>query len=129
MSKKLTASTIGLWVLRVLMAALFLFAAFMKLTSQPMMVTEFDHVGLGQWFRYFTGSLELIGGIGVLVPRFSPFAACILLLVAAGAFVAQVTTLHIDWIHPIVIGLLLGALIYLQRNAFGRWGSSSLQAP
>lgn len=114
----MTASVIGVWVLRALMAAFFLFAAFMKLTSQPAMIAEFDHVGLGQWFRFFTGALEVIGGIGVLIPRFSPFAALILLLVDIGAFVAQVTILHVDWIHTIVIGVLLGGLIYLQRNAF-----------
>lgn len=125
---RLNAPMIGLWILRVLMAALFLFAAFMKLTSQPMMVAEFDKVGLGQWFRVFTGGLELIGGIGVLIPRFSPLAACLLLLIDVGAFVAQVTTLHMDWIHTVVIALLLGGLIYLQRNAFGRRGLSSLQA-
>jgi putative oxidoreductase len=44
----LSPKVIGLWVMRVLMAALFLFASYMKLTSQPMMVAEFDQVGLGQ---------------------------------------------------------------------------------
>jgi putative oxidoreductase len=120
MGKKTTISTIILWVLRVLMAALFLFAALMKLTSQPMMIAEFEHVGLGQWFRYFTGAIELIGGIGVLMPRFSPFAALLLLLVDAGAFVAQATMLHMDWIHTIVIGLILGTLVYLQGDDFAR---------
>ena len=120
MSRKSTGVTIAVWALRVLMAALFLFAAFMKLTGRPMMVSEFDRIGLGQGFRYFTGSLELIGGIAVLIPRLSPFAAVLLALIDAGAFVAQVTTLHMDWIHTIIIGLVLGALIYLQRDAFGR---------
>jgi hypothetical protein len=35
------AMTITLWVLRVLVAALFLFAAFVKLASQPQMVEAF----------------------------------------------------------------------------------------
>ena len=29
---------------------------------------------------------------------------------------AQISILHKDWIHTIVIGLILGALIYLQRG-------------
>ena len=124
MSEKVTPAVVGLWLLRVLMGALFLLAAFMKLSSQPMMVAEFDQVGLGQWFRYFTGSLELVGGLAVLVPRFSAFGALMLLLVDAGACVAQVTILHMDWIHTIVIGLILGTLIYAQRAAFGCKGGT-----
>jgi uncharacterized membrane protein YphA (DoxX/SURF4 family) len=51
--------TILLWVLRLLVAALFLFAAYSKLSGQQMMVDEFAKVGLGQWFRYFTAAMAL----------------------------------------------------------------------
>ncbi|WP_024279062.1 DoxX family protein [Xanthobacter sp. 126] len=104
-----------IWVLRVLMAGLFLFAAFGKLSGQPMMVQEFDAIGLGQWFRYFTGAIEVVGAVALLVPAVSGFAAVLLLVVDIGAFVAQVAILHVDWIHTIVIGAILAALIYLQR--------------
>ena len=107
---------IVIWVLRLLMATLFLFAAYMKLSSQPMMVEEFGVVGLGQWFRYLTGAVELVGGIAVLIPIVSGFAALLLLGVDLGALVAQVTLIHQDWIHTIVIGAILVALVYLQRS-------------
>jgi uncharacterized membrane protein YphA (DoxX/SURF4 family) len=107
---------IVIWVLRVLMAALFLFAAFGKLTSNPMMVQEFDTVGLGQWFRYLTGALELIGALALVTPPVSGFGALLLLCVDVGAFVAQVAVLHLDWIHTIVIGAILAALVYFQRG-------------
>ena len=81
-----------------------------------MMVQEFETVGLGQWFRYATGMLEVIGAIMVLVPTVSALGGCLLLLVDVGAFVAQVTAIHMDWIHTIVIGIVIGLLIYLQRK-------------
>ncbi len=109
-------TTIVIWVLRVLLAALFLMAAFMKLSGQPMMVEEFGTIGLGQGFRYLTGILELIGGIAVLVPAVSVFGALLLLCVDLGAFVTQAFVLHGDVIHTIVIALLLLVLIYLQRG-------------
>lgn len=112
----MSATRIAIWVLRVLMAALFLFAAAMKLTGQSAMVAEFATVGLGQWFRYLTGLMELTGGVMVLLPRRSILGAGLLLLVDAGAFVAQVAVLHMDWIHTVVIGALLVALIVLQRG-------------
>lgn len=106
---------VGIWTLRVLLGAAFLFFSLMKLSSQPNMVAEFETVGLGQWFRYCTGALELIGGAALLFPRTSTPGAILLLAVDIGAFVAQVTILHVDWIHCVVIGALLLALIYLQR--------------
>jgi putative oxidoreductase len=112
--------TIVLWILRILMAALFLFASYMKLSGNPMMVDEFNTIGLGQWFRYLTGVLELAGGIAILVPSVSVFAALVLLAVDAGAFVTQIAVLHGDWIHTVVIGAILASLIYLQRDRFGR---------
>jgi uncharacterized membrane protein YphA (DoxX/SURF4 family) len=115
----LTASrgkTIGLWVLRLLLAALFLFAGLMKLSGQDMMVQEFDVIGWGQWLRYFTGILELMGAIALLVPSVSAFGALILLAIDVGAFFAQLLILHQDVIHTLVIGLLLGGLVYLQRQ-------------
>ena len=107
---------IAIWILRVLMAALFLFAGFAKVTSQLMMVQEFDTVGLGQWFRYLTGLIDLAGGIAVLVPAISGFGAVLLLVVDIGAFVAQIGRIHMDWIYTIVIGVILVALVYLQRD-------------
>ncbi len=117
-------TTIAIWVLRVLIAALFLYAGAMKLTGDPMMVEEFGTIGLGQWFRYLTGILEVAGSIALLTPATSVYGAVLLLMVDAGACVAQVTTLHKDWIHTVVIGAVIGAAIYLQRGKlavlFGR---------
>ena len=107
---------IALWVLRVAAAALFLFAGYSKLTGQPMMIETFDKVGVGQWFRYVTGILEVGGGVAVLIPAVSAWAAGLLLLVDIGAFLAQVSVLHEDWIHTVVIGAALGAIIYLQTG-------------
>jgi uncharacterized membrane protein YphA (DoxX/SURF4 family) len=114
------SKTIILWTLRVLTAALFLFASFMKLTGQPMMVAEFNVIGFGQWFLYFTGVLELIGGVAILLPSVSVFGAMLLLAVDVGAMVTQIAILHGDWIHTIVIGGVIGTVIYLQRDRLGQ---------
>src|ERR1700721_2323710 len=108
------SKTITLWILRILMAALFLFASYMKLSGNPMMVDEFNTIGLGQWFRYFTGALEVAGGIAILVPSVSVFAALVLLAVDVGAFVTQIAVLHGDWIHTVGIAAILPAVFYLR---------------
>ncbi|MEQ7873300.1 DoxX family protein [Sphingomonas sp. ASV193] len=117
MTKRSTGKSIAIWVLRLFLGLAFLAAAAMKLSGQPMMVAEFDKVGLGQGFRYLTGLLELAGGIAILVPRSSTLGALTLLLVDVGAFVAQLLVLHGDVIHTLVIAALLVVLIALQRRS------------
>ena len=57
-------------VLRGLVAFAFVLFGTLKLIGIPMMVDVFDHVGLGQWFRYATGGIEVGGAILLLSPRF-----------------------------------------------------------
>jgi len=109
---------IALWVLRGLMAFVFIATGMMKLFAMPMLVDDFNRLGLGLWFMYFTGALEVIGGVAVLAPRWSPWAALLLLgPIDIGAFITQLTVFHHDWIHPIVFGAMLFGIVYLQRNA------------
>ncbi len=110
------AATIAVWVFRVLVAALFLLAGYSKLTGSEMEVQIFDTVGWGQWLRYATGLAEVVGSIVLLVPAVSAFGALILLAVDVGAFGAQVAVLHQDWIHTVVIAIVLVGLIYFQRR-------------
>jgi hypothetical protein len=91
-----------------------------------MMVAEFEKVGLGQWFRYFTGSAELIGALLLLWPRTSFWGALALLCVCVGAGVAQLGPLRGDIIHVIVLALLVSLAAWIVRptalSAFRRQG-------
>ena len=116
---------IVIWVLRILVAGLFAFAAFQKLSGQPAMVEEFGVVGLGDWFRIFTGLVEIVGAAAVLYPVTTAWGALLLLCVDVGAFIAQVTRIHQDWVHTIVIGAVIVGLIYLTRSTLqNRLGGS-----
>jgi putative oxidoreductase len=111
-----TMMTVITWVLRLAVAALFLFAAYMKLSGQPMMIEEFAKVGLGDWFRIFTGLVEVVGAVMVLYPALTAWGALLLFAVDIGAFYAQLFLIRQDVLHCIVIGLVLLLLIYLQRH-------------
>ena len=108
-------ATIAIWVLRVLLALAFGAAAFFKLSGAPMMVVEFGKIGLGQWFRYFTGATELVGVLLVLWPRTTVYGALVLLAVCVGAFVAQIGPLHGDIVHVLVLGGLLAVMAWISR--------------
>src|SRR5882724_13434776 len=76
---------VGLWILQIGAAGMFLMVGFFKLSGDPQMVGLFDAIGLGQWFRYVTGSLEVLGVALLLVPRLSGFGALLLVGVMLGA--------------------------------------------
>ena len=71
---------VGLWILQIGAAGMFLMVSFFKLSGDPRMVGLFDAIGLGQWFRYLTGSLEVLGAVLLLVPRLSGLGASLLVL-------------------------------------------------
>ncbi len=103
------------WILCVLLAFVFLMAGGMKLLSRPALVEEFNRIGLGQWFRYFTGILEVTGAVGLLVPKLSRWAALLLATVMLGAIVAHLTVLHSPPGLPIVLLVLAAITAWLRR--------------
>ena len=82
-------STVGLWVVRGLLALAFVGAGGAKLYGVPMMVQEFEHIGLGQWFRYLTGALEVLGAFLILTPSLAAFGALLLIGIMIGATIAH----------------------------------------
>ena len=108
--------TIGFWLLKILLAALFLFTGGAKLAGLPAVVDVFERVGFGQWFRYFTALLELGGAALLLWPSTTAFGALLLTLVSVGAFLAQLLVLHEDIIHTIVMAVILGAIVWMHRD-------------
>jgi putative oxidoreductase len=109
------ALTITLWVLQILAALAFLSAGGAKLASAPPMVAVFAKIGAGQWFRYLTGFLEVIGAIGLLVPRYAFYAASLLAVVMVGAIVTHLTILGGSPAPPLVLLLLTGSIAYFRR--------------
>jgi len=79
------ALNISFWILQGVLAAVFLVAGITKLASLQVQVATFDEIGLGQWLRYSTGGLEVIGAILVLVPRTAGLAAILLGMTMVGA--------------------------------------------
>lgn len=112
-------ATISVWVLKVLLALIFAAAALAKLAGQPMMVTEFGAVGLGQGFRYLVALIEIAGVVLVLVPKTAFYGALTLFAVCVGALVADLTRIHGDLVHIFVLGALTGLLAWLTRPARG----------
>jgi uncharacterized membrane protein YphA (DoxX/SURF4 family) len=103
------------WILCVLLALVFIMAGGVKLLSKPAMVQEFSRIGLGQWFRFFTGALEVTGAICLLVPKLSRWGALLLAVVMMGAIVAHLTVLHTPPTLPAILLVLAALTAWLRR--------------
>jgi uncharacterized membrane protein YphA (DoxX/SURF4 family) len=106
---------ITLWILSGLVALAFIGAGGAMLGGAAAMVELFAKVGFGQWFRYFTGLLEVAAGIGLLISRYAFYAAALLAMVMAGAFIAHVTVLGSSPAAPVVLFVLTGIIAYLRK--------------
>jgi putative oxidoreductase len=84
-AKPSKAINLTIWGVRILAAFAFLAAGGSKLAGAPDMVNMFEKVGFGQWFRYFTGSLEITGAVLLLVPRTAAIGGGLLAMVMIGA--------------------------------------------
>jgi uncharacterized membrane protein YphA (DoxX/SURF4 family) len=99
------AGNVALWVLQAVLAFQFAGGGLLKLTGSPEMVDLFATIGAGQWLRYLVGALEVVGAVGLLVPRLSGLAALGLAALMAGA---TVTNLFVIGESPwLPVGLLL----------------------
>ena len=84
-----------LWVLQVMLAVMFAFFGATKFVVHQQYWTHlFAQIGIGQWFRYLVGCLELACAVLLLVPRASAWAAAMLACLMAGA----------AFVHLVVIG-------------------------
>lgn len=89
-ARRVRPAHVALWVLQVLLAVLFLFSASGKFAADPTTVAGFEVMGLGGPGMYAIGVLEVLGAIGLLVPRLTGLAALGLVALMTGAVILTV---------------------------------------
>ena len=99
---------IALWVVQIGLAGMFLLAGGSKLLGAPAMVALFNTIGMGQWFRYVTGLIEVGSAFALLVPSIAVFGALVLVPTMIGAVATELFIVGDSAVPPAV--LLLGAV-------------------
>jgi hypothetical protein len=116
---------VALWIVQILLAALFLFAGVTKLLLPPEALK--GPVALPVWFVRFIGVCEALGAIGLILPSLlrikpwlTPLAAAGLVIIMVGA--VSVTLLG-GLVAPALITLIVGLLAAFVT--YGRWHLTS----
>jgi uncharacterized membrane protein YphA (DoxX/SURF4 family) len=121
--------TYVLWIIQVLLAGLFLFGGVMKLVVPVEELNQQMPLPLPAWFVWFTGVVEVLGGLGLLLPGLlrirpglTPLAAAGLVLVMIGAVVYSLAAgAGAAAVLPLVVGLFAAFV------AYGRWQLAPLR--
>jgi putative oxidoreductase len=100
---------IALWSLQIGLAVLFLLSGGSKLGGAPVMVRVFAAIGVGQWFRYATGIIEVVSAVALLVPALALFGAVLLAFTMVGAIATHLLIIGGSPAPPGV--LLVGSLV------------------
>jgi putative oxidoreductase len=99
---------VALWLTQIALAAMFMFTGGLKLIGAPQLVALFDAIGIGQWFRYATGSIEVVSAVALLVPAWAAFGALLLIPTMVGAVATHLFIVGGSAVPATV--LLIGAL-------------------
>jgi uncharacterized membrane protein YphA (DoxX/SURF4 family) len=114
---------IALWIVQALLALLFLFTGGMKLVMPIEEMMKQMPLPLPGWFVWFTGIVEILGAIGLILPwllrirpGLTPLAAAGLVIVMIGAIAYTLAAGDVaSALIPLVVGILAAFV------AYGRW--------
>ena len=131
-SRERTAMSIGgkrvitlpravVWACAIFLAVAFVFAGFLKLEGPSAIrwSERFVHWGYPAHFHYVVGVLEILGGLGVLIPKWRRAAAATLVALMIGALGTHVVHAEFPRVVP---PLVLGGLAFLMYSARPRPG-------
>ncbi|MGH8933838.1 MAG: DoxX family protein [Egibacteraceae bacterium] len=89
----------------------------LKLAGAAPMVELFDAIGAGQWLRYVTGALEVIGATAMLTRRFAGYGALLLVGVLVGAVLAELLLLSGAWARPLPFLVAAAVVAWARRDS------------
>ena len=106
-------------MVQVLGAMLFFLAGFAKLSGDEQMVETFATIGIGQWFRYVIGLIEVASAILLLIPGLSGIIAVLAVPMMIGVILTQLLIIGGSPVLPI------GTSNYCEYCGLGPKGNNS----
>jgi putative oxidoreductase len=97
------------------LGAIFVAAGCVKLAGIPIMVDLFASLGFGQWLRYVTALVEIVGGALLLSGRLQYLSALALAVIMVGATDASIVVFDRSPIPPFLTLVALIVVAWKRR--------------
>ncbi len=110
------AKNIALWTLQIAAAGMFIMAGYAKLSGDPQMVGMFNAVGIGQWFRYLTGSIEVGSAVLLFIPSLAGVGALLLVPTMIGALLTHAFIIGGNFGPALVLFVVASIVAYGRRS-------------
>lgn len=94
----------------------FVAAGLAKLAGVEMMVATFDAIGVGQWFRYLTGIIEVAGAVLLWMKGREVYGAGLLAITMLGAIIAHIIILGPSLVPALVLALLAAFIVWTHKD-------------
>ena len=107
--------SIAVWVLQILLAAMFVFQGVSKLLSSPGWVSRFKAWGYPDSFYLVIGVIEVGSAVLLLIPKLAGFGSLILIIVMVGATFTHLIHGEPQVITTLILMALLGVVVYVRR--------------
>ena len=120
-------ATVVLWIVSALLAVVMVGPGVQKFTS-PVWERMFRAWGYPDGFYLVIGAIEVIGGVGLLIPRVAAYAAATLSVVMVGAAITQITQGGRNGVGEIVFATLLAIIAVARRPSWMRRAATTTQA-
>lgn len=109
-------SNIAVWAGQIVVGAFLFFSAIMKLTGAEEMVALFESIGIGQWFRFVTATIQVVGAALLVTPRLASAGALILASTMGGAVITHLFVIGGSALVPFVLFVLLLGIAWARRD-------------
>ena len=113
-----SARNIAAWILQVVLGLAFIASGLKKFTDLAGTTSMFSSMGLPAFMVYLVAGGEVLGGVGLLVPRFVRPAALGLMVIMLGAVVMHIAKIPgglAKGVPAVVLLLLLGVVFWLRQ--------------
>ena len=112
----------GLIVIRIFLTLVFVGAGGAKLAGVDMMVAVYETLGVGQWFRYVTGIVEVGSALLLWLPGKQASGAGLLVCTMIGALFANLFLLNSGALLAIILGGLSAVVLFAYREQLPKLG-------
>jgi putative oxidoreductase len=104
------------WGIQIILAVVFISAGLAKLSGVESMEKMFGSIGIGQWFRYFVGAVELVSGLLLFSSVYSVIGATLILMTMAGAVLVHLFLIGGNAMPAFILGSLSALFLILKRS-------------